>query len=553
MISGINIKDFAIVKELSVDLKPGLNIITGETGAGKSVIIEAISMALGSRADTAYVRTGCDKAVVTLIIDTEDCELGSILEEMGVQADDPMIIRREISAQSKSVCRVNGTIVPLSALNLLCKKIADIHGQYDQQILLDPDNHLEILDLYGGKDLRIAKEDTAKAFAEYAEYSNAYYKLKKELSDAERQRDFLRFELAEITSADIKPGEDEALEDSIRIMENGERLYEAVSTAHLDLYDAEYSADSTLGNAIRSLEAVRGISPEIDKVLQRVYDVYYELDDMNTELRNARESVNFSQRELDANIERLETINKLKRKYGGSIEKVLEYAMKAENSLSDIENADEKMRELEENIKSSKELFDHRAEGLSKMRHTAAERLEKLVDNELSELNFSNAHFKVFFTKTNSSALGIDGVEFLIATNRGEVPKALAKIASGGELSRIMLALKSIIGDLDEIPTMIFDEIDTGISGATAAVVGDKLVSIAKNHQVICITHLPQIASRGESHYRIEKVSDEISTHTTVVPLSEEERIEELARLLSGTVITDTARMQAKELLGSDE
>ena len=553
MISGINIKDFAIVKELSVDLKPGLNIITGETGAGKSVIIEAISMALGSRADTAYVRTGCDKAVVTLIIDTEDCELGSILEEMGVQADDPMIIRREISAQSKSVCRVNGTIVPLSALNLLCKKIADIHGQYDQQILLDPDNHLEILDLYGGKDLRIAKEDTAKAFAEYAEYSNAYYKLKKELSDAERQRDFLRFELAEITSADIKPGEDEALEDSIRIMENGERLYEAVSTAHLDLYDAEYSADSTLGNAIRSLEAVRGISPEIDKVLQRVYDVYYELDDMNTELRNARESVNFSQRELDANIERLETINKLKRKYGGSIEKVLEYAMKAENSLSDIENADEKMRELEENIKSSKELFDHRAEGISKMRHTAAERLEKLVDNELSELNFSNAHFKVFFTKTNSSALGIDGVEFLIATNRGEVPKALAKIASGGELSRIMLALKSIIGDLDEIPTMIFDEIDTGISGATAAVVGDKLVSIAKNHQVICITHLPQIASRGESHYRIEKVSDEISTHTTVVPLSEEERIEELARLLSGTVITDTARMQAKELLGSDE
>ncbi len=553
MISGINIKDFAIVKELSVDLKPGLNIITGETGAGKSVIIEAISMALGSRADTAYVRTGCDKAVVTLIIDTEDCELGSILEEMGVQADDPMIIRREISAQSKSVCRVNGTIVPLSALNLLCKKIADIHGQYDQQILLDPDNHLEILDLYGGKDLRIAKEDTAKAFAEYAEYSNAYYKLKKELSDAERQRDFLRFELAEITSADIKPGEDEALEDSIRIMENGERLYEAVSTAHLDLYDAEYSADSTLGNAIRSLEAVRGISPEIDKVLQRVYDVYYELDDMNTELRNARESVNFSQRELDANIERLETINKLKRKYGGSIEKVLEYARKAENSLSDIENADEKMRELEENIKSSKELVDHRAEGLSKMRHTAAERLENLVDNERSELNFSNAHFKVFFTKTNSSALGIDGVEFLIATNRGEVPKALAKIASGGELSRIMLALKSIIGDLDEIPTMIFDEIDTGISGATAAVVGDKLVSIAKNHQVICITHLPQIASRGESHYRIEKVSDEISTHTTGAPSSEEERIEELARLLSGTVITDTARMQAKELLGSDE
>ena len=549
MLTGISIKDFAIVKELSVDLKPGLNIITGETGAGKSVIIEAISMALGSRADTAYVRTGCDKAVVTLLVDTEDCDLGDVLEEMGVPSDDPLVIRREISAQSKSVCRVNGTIVPLSALSLLCKKIADIHGQYDQQVLLDPDNHLDILDLYGGKDLRKTKEDTAKAYAEYAECSNEYYKLKKELSDAERQRDFLRFELAEITSADIKMGEDEELENAIRIMENGEKLYEAVSNAHSDLFDSDHSADSTLGNAIKSLESVRGITSEIDNFLQRLYDAYYELDDMNAELRSVRESVNFSQKELDADIERLELIKKLKRKYGGSIEKVLEYAQKAEKSLSDIENADDKLRELESAIQSSKELFDHRAEGLSKMRHTAAERLETLVDRELAELNFSDSHFKVNFSKKASSVLGVDGVEFLISTNRGEAPKSLAKVASGGELSRIMLALKSIIGDLDNIPTMIFDEIDTGISGATAAVVGDKLVNIAKNHQVICITHLPQIASKGKSHFRIEKYSDEISTQTTVVPLSKEERVEELARLLSGTVITDSARMQARELL----
>ena len=549
MISGISIEDFAIVKELEVDLKPGINIITGETGAGKSVIIEAISMALGSRADTAYIRTGCDKAIVTLLIDTDDCDLKDVLEELGIPDDEQIVIRREISAQSKSVCRVNGMVVPLSALNSLCKKIADIHGQYDQQILLDADNHMSILDLYGGEKLKNALNECGEAYSAFADYSSAYYKLKKQLEDSERQRDFLRFEYEEISKAALKIGEDDELEESIRIMENGEKLYEAFSEAHTQLFESDYSADSALGNALRSLETVKGISDEIDQIISRVSDAYYELSDMNSELRNMRDSISFSQNELDSQIERLDQIKKLKRKYGGTIEKVLEYAEKAENSLSDIENADENLKALEEKIKSSKAVFDEKAEFLSGIRKETAAELEKFVDKELSDLNFNNAQFKVDFAKTGSSALGTDKIEFLISTNIGESPKPLAKIASGGELSRIMLALKSIIGDLDNIPTMIFDEIDTGISGATAAVVGEKLSAIAKNHQVICITHLPQIASKGKSHYRIEKISDEISTHTTVVPLTKEERVEEIARLISGTVITDTARMQARELL----
>ena len=553
MLSGINIKDFAIIKELSVDLKPGLNIITGETGAGKSVIIEAISMALGSRADTAYVRTGCDKAEITLLVDTQDCELAEPLEEMGIPYEDTLVIRREIGAQSKSVCRVNGIIVPLSSLSLLCKKIADIHGQYDQQVLLDKDNHIGILDLYGGKELDLAKSETAVAYEDFAGYSNEYYKLKKSLADSERQRDFLRFEYEEISSANLKPGEDEDLEESVRIMENGEKLFEAVSSAHTMLYESDRSASASLGNALSDLESVKGISSEIDELIGRISNAYYELDDMNSQLRRLRESVSFSQSELDSAIERLECINKLKRKYGGSIESVLEYARKAENSLSDIENADDKLKELEEKIKVSKALFDDKAETLSELRKETASKLEKMVDRELEELNFSNSHFCVSFSKTTSSANGNDSAEFLISTNRGEAPKPLAKIASGGELSRIMLALKSIMGSIDSIPTMIFDEIDTGISGATAAVVGDKLVNISKDHQVICITHLPQIASRGKSHFRIEKRSDEISTETTVVPLGKEERVEELARLLSGTVVTDTARQQARELLKNDE
>ena len=550
MISGISIKDFAIVKELNVDLKPGLNIITGETGAGKSVIIEAVSMALGSRADTAYVRSGCEKAIVTLLVDFEGDSLDPVLDEIGVPNDNPIVIRREISSQSKSICRINGTIVPLSALNILCKKIADIHGQYDQQILLDSENHLDILDLYGGSELKEALDKTSKSYEDFASFSSEYYKLKKDLSDSERRRDFLKYELEEIKKANVKIGEDEELEENIRIMENGEKLYEAVSSAHSSIFGSDFSAESALGNALSNLESVKGISSDIDELITRISNAYYELEDVNSELRNLRDSVSFSQNELDDAIERLELINKLKRKYGGSVESVLNYLDEAEKSLSDIDNADDKLKELEKRIKESKDIYDKDADALSAIRKSAAVKLENLVDKELAELNFNNAYFKVKFETTASSAKGKEKVEFLISTNRGEDAKPLARIASGGELSRIMLALKSIIGEIDNIPTLIFDEIDTGISGATAAVVGEELEKIAKSHQVICITHLPQIACKGESHLRIEKVSDEISTHTTVVPLNKDERVEELARLLSGATISESARMQARELLG---
>ena len=549
MLTGINIKDFAVIKELNMDLKPGLNIITGETGAGKSVIIEAISMALGSRADTAYVRTGSDRAHITLVVDMEDCDLKDILEELGVPYDDPLIISREIGAQSKSLCRVNGTIVPLSALNSICKKIADIHGQYDQQVLLDPDNHLGILDLYGGPELAAAKKEVSEAYSVFAAYSNEYRELKKRMADSDRQRDFLKFEYDEICKAAPKEGEDEDLEENIRIMENGEKLYETLSDAHSRLFGSDSSADSALGTSFQNLSSLKGISAGVDRMIEKIGDIYYELDDLGSELREMRDGVSFSQSELDANIERLELLNKLKRKYGGSLEKVIEYAQKAEKSLSEMDNYDDRIKTLQNQISASKDVYDGKAARLTGIRKDAAKKLEELVDRELSELNFNNACFRVSFSETGSTDNGTDAAEFLISTNTGEAPKPLAKIASGGELSRIMLALKSIIGDIDNIPTMIFDEIDTGISGATAAVVGDKLAAIAKGHQVICITHLPQIASRGESHFRIEKTFDEISTRTTVVPLDEEQRINEIARLMSGTEVTESARLQAKELL----
>lgn len=532
MISHIDIKDFAIIKDLSLDLEDGLNIITGETGAGKSIIIEAISMALGARADTDYIRHGCDKAYISMQIDANGEEY---------------VLKREISA-NKSVCKVNGELVTLGELSSLCKKLVDIHGQYDHQSLLNPDNHINILDLYGGKELLNAKAEVASCYEKYAKSSTELMSLRKRLSDSQRQKDFLKFEVEEINAAEVKLGEDEELSEKIKLMENSESIYESLSNAHTFLFNEGGSA-SSLGNALNALSSVKGFSADMDSLLERVSNAYYEIDDLNKELRALKDSVSFSQAELDDAIERLDLLNNLKKKYGGSLEKVLAYAKEAAKNLTSIENADEEMARLEKEIAVNKAEYDKAAEKLTALRKKTADTLSASINKELEELNFKDANFGAKMDVITPKENGVDSVEFLISANKGEELKPLAKVASGGELSRIMLALKRIIGDIDGIPTMIFDEIDTGISGATAGVVGDKLKSIADNHQIICITHLPQIACKGSHHYRIEKTSDEISTQTTVVPLSDEERVEELARLLSGTTITDSARLQAKELL----
>lgn len=535
MISHIDIKDFAVIKDLSLDLEPGLNIITGETGAGKSVIIEAISMALGARADTDYIRHGADKAVISMLIDSKE---------------EQYLLKREIS-QGKTVCRVNGELVSLGELSALCKSLVDIHGQYDNQRLLNPDNHMDILDLFGGEEIAGIKADTALKYQSYADASMELRDLRKKLSDSDRQKDFMRFELEEIKAADPKPNEDEELSEQIKLMENSEAIFSALSEAESIIYSGDGDAFSKLGYAIRGLSSFRDFSSELKDIYERFNDAYYALEDLQSDLRRQKEGISFSPAELDEAIERSELLNKLKKKYGGSLEAVIEYAEKAEKSLNQIENSDKLMSELERKISQLKAEYDAYAGQLSSKRTDAARQLEGLINKELSELNFFDAVFAVSFGSCTPSASGIDTVEFLISANKGEDPKPLAKVASGGELSRIMLALKRIIGDIDETETMIFDEIDAGISGATAGVVGNKLRSISKNHQIVCITHLPQIAAMGDFHYRIEKHSDEISTETTVVPLTEDERTEELARLLSGTVITESARMQAKELLKS--
>lgn len=549
MITHISIKDFAIIKELNMDLHPGLNVITGETGAGKSIVIEAISMALGSRADTDYVRTGAEKATVTIVVDTDDVGTDDLLEQAGISFENPMILQRQISAVGKSMCRINGNIVPLSVLNLFCKRIADIHGQYDHQSLLNVDNHVEILDLYGKQDILPIKKMTADFYKGYVQASSALNNIKKRLIDSERQKEITRYELSEIRTAGLTLGEDDTLEEEIRLMQNSEKIFEALSNSYASLFSDDRSASDILGKAMRSIEGISEFSKELEELAENISDAYYKLEDISHFLRKYTDSINFSPEELEEKITRLDLIEKLKRKYGGSMESIFAYEKKAEAMLLSIENADEEIKELESKKSLFKEQFDVAAGRLSSLRKRTAEKLSAEITKELRDLHFHDAIFTVRSEIGDPSEKGIDLVEFLISANKGETPKPLAKIASGGELSRIMLAMKRIISDLDKIPTMIFDEIDSGISGATAGIVGKKLLSISNAHQVVCITHLPQIAAFGNIHYRIEKFSDETSTQTTVTPLNKEERIEEIARLLSGTSITEQSRANARELL----
>lgn len=549
MITHISIKDFAIIKELNMDLHPGLNIITGETGAGKSIVIEAISMALGSRADTDYVRTGSEKATVTIIVDADDVHVDDILEQAGIPFENPMVLQRQISSVGKSMCRINGNIVPLSVLHSLCKKIADIHGQYDHQSLLNVDQHIELLDLYGKEEIVPIRKMTSDFYKGYIQAASALNSLQKKLTDSERQKEIMGYELAEIRAAGITLGEDVTLEEELHLMQNSEKIFEALTNSYATLFSDDNSASDVLGKAMRSIEGISQFSKEIEDIAKVLNDTYYKLDDMGHFLRKYTDSISFSPEELNEKMTRLDNIEKLKRKYGGSLESILAYEKKIETTLLTIENADEEIKELKNKKALFKEQFDVAAERLSSLRKNAAKNLSLEITKELRDLHFQDAVFVVKTEVALPSEKGIDLMEFLISANKGEDPKPLAKIASGGELSRIMLAMKRIISDLDKIPTMIFDEIDSGISGATAGIVGKKLRSISKLHQVVCITHLPQIAAFGNTHYRIEKLTDETSTQTTVTPLNENERIEELARLLSGTTITDQSRASAKELL----
>lgn len=541
MIDHISIRDFAIIDNVEVDFSDGLSIITGETGSGKSILVTAISLALGSRADSSYVRSGKDKALV---------QLSATLE--GADGLEEIVISREVSSAGKNLCKLNGRIVTLTELAEKCKEIADIHGQYDNQSLLDPETHLGLLDEFHKEKIRPLLNSYELCYKDYLEKKRALDELLSMEEDSIKKADFYRFELNEIEKASPVLGEDEELEARLGILQNSEKIFDSANSAYQSL-QGERGAYSSLGTTVDSLEHICEYSPTIQNLLEETRDIYYRLEDISSSLRDLVESMTYDPDEIDTIINRLSVLDNLKKKYSGnsgSIQGVISYRDKIKKELDQIENFDQEKSRLEKEFLASKEKLLSLGSNLTKERQRGADILRKEILNQLKDLSFQDADLKISFTPLETPSLsGLETAEILITVNVGEPLKPLSKTSSGGEISRIMLAIKSITADYDKVPTLIFDEIDQGISGKTAAIVGKKLLEISQNHQVICITHLPQIAALSDNSYRIFKESDESKTYTHIEKLKEESKVLEIARLLGGETITDTAIENAKELM----
>lgn len=535
MITHISIKDLATIENIDIDLHKGLNVITGETGAGKSVFVEALSLALGSRADSSFVRTGSDKAIIQMI-----CE----------HNNNDILITREISNAGKNMCRIDDRIVTLGELQELAAKLADIHGQYDNQSLLKVENHLKLVDAYEKGAIAPIKKKVAEYYDNYIDASRRLSEAEQKAENVDKQKEYLRFRIDEIEKAGLLVGEDERHKEELEIMENNEQIYGALDRAFTNAYAREGSALDRLDDVITPIKEISGISREAAGFEDEISDFYYRFEDIANRLRDMRDRIVFNRERIEELNDRLYFIGQLKSKYGETIDDILNYKDKMEHELLDLADieADVDSRRLEKS--RIEEMLKNETETLSRLRHSSAYNLQSKIQNELENLNFTDANFSIMFsTKDDYDPNGTDIVEFLLSANTGEPLKPLSKIASGGEMSRIMLAFKKVIGEYDGIDTMIFDEIDSGISGETAAIVSNELSQISQNHQVICITHLPPIAAAADHNYRIEKSADQERTYTTMSHLSDNEKITEIARLLAGVNISDITLASAKEMI----
>ncbi len=536
MISRIFIDNLATIEHLELEFKNGLNIITGETGAGKSVLVEALSLGLGARADSTLIRSGTDKAAVQIICEYEGEEY---------------ILAREINANGKNICRINDKIVTLTYLADFAQKIADIHGQYDNQSLLNPNNHLILLDAFA-PDISESKLKLKSLYDEYIRIKKEYQSELALQNEHTEKHDFWRFAYSEIMSAHITDDEDTSLEEQITFLKNSEKIHSHLSTAYSEL-NSDASGSSVIasvGNAMRSLGEICEYHKQIEQAYGDISESYYIIEAAVDVIRDVLDELSYSGNELDNAIERLQLIESLKKKYGGSIAAIKKYSEELKQKLESADDFDTNIKALESQLGSQKQLLVDAASALSNKRIEIGEKLSAKIQKEMEELNFKDARFHIKFNKKQSlNENGMDEAEFFMSTNRGEDIRPLAKTASGGEMSRIMLAFKKVLANYDSIPTIVFDEIDTGISGATAAVIGKKMAELSATHQLICITHLPQIAAYGDANYKIEKCSDEFRTYTSVTSLDAKEKIAEIARLIGGMEVTDKTLATAEELV----
>ncbi|HPO71471.1 MAG TPA: DNA repair protein RecN [Armatimonadota bacterium] len=550
MLSELHITDFALVDELSVRFGPGLNVLTGETGAGKSIIIDAISAVLGMRADYDLIRTGAQRAVVQAAFDLSDApEARAAAAEAGIESEeDLLLVTRELQASGKSQCRINGRLATVSMLRALGHTLIDVHGQHEHQSLLSVSRHLDLLDAWAGPEVMELRARFAERFRALTSLDEQIEKLTTDARDRARKVDLYQFQIQEIDAAGLRDGEEEELEAERLRLANAEKLFLNASQA----YDRLRGDDALLDSLAACQELLEGLA-EVDRsassLVEPVASALYQLEDVAKELRTYRDSIEFNPERLEEVQERLIAIQHLKRKYGDTIAEILAYRKQLAAELDGLTHSEEREAELRQQREAVHAEITSLAERLTQLRYEATGRFQDEVETELAALAMEKTSFRVALEIGALGPTGTDRVEFLISPNPGEPLKPLARIASGGELSRVMLALKSILARVDRVPTLIFDEVDVGIGGRTAHVIGEKLAALGKEKQVLCVTHLPQVASRGDLHFTVRK---EIQGERTVIRLcrlTDEERVDELTRMLGGQEGSAMAREHAREML----
>lgn len=554
MLSSLTIKNFAIIDKIQIDFQPKMTVLTGETGAGKSIVIDALGLLAGGRGSADYIRKGKKKALLqALFILPKNAPAYRILDEVGISYDDNgLILQRELYRNGHNICRINGELVNLTNMRRVGETLIDIHGQNEHQELMRPDKHLSLLDSFANKQLRVLKDKYSESYQQYRKEKASLEKKEKNEKDWVQRLDMLQFQVQEIKTAQLQPEEEEQLAEEKEQLDNYQAIHDALENSYQLLSGEENDALGQVGSVMEQMQRVAEFSPDLGQISQRVTDAYYGLSDSVRDVSNQLATMEWDEERLDQIEHRLDDIHQLKRKYGNSISEILNYYQKIKSELKDMQqtdaDSDEQKERVDELFKKSKQI----ARQLSSERKKSAVQLEKAVHKQLKALYMEKAVFSVKFLQGTDERLnseGLDQVEFYIQTNPGESMGPLARIASGGELSRVMLALKTIFAQRQGVTSIIFDEVDTGVSGRVAQAIAEKISLIAQSSQVLCITHLPQVAAVSDHHYLVTKHVQDGRTETRVERLRQSEKIEELARMLAGTEITDLARKHAAELL----
>ena len=547
MLSLLHIENIALIERAEISFDRGFHVLTGETGAGKSILIDAISAILGERSYRDMIRTGADKASVRAVF--TDVPEYPWFQENGVEYDSEVVIQRDIYLDGRNTCRVNGALVTVTILRKLGIQLINIHGQHDSQSLFDENNHLRFLDDFAEN--CALRETYAEKYAAVDSLNKQIQRFSMDEGEKLRRQEMLKYQIAEIEKAELEAGEDEALEARRKVLQNAEKLSDGLNGAVESLYGSDDTdgAISLLSNAQREIARLTRYTDSFGQLQEKLTDLMYSLQDVADELREQRDDLSYSGDELEQIEARLDVIHRLRRKYGADCAEILAYLENARKELNEIEFSDDHLQKLKRKLlQAEKEAWDA-AYALRDSRISAAQTLSARILDELTQLDMPKVQFSCVFTELELTANGADGVAFFMSANAGEALKPMNKVASGGELARIMLAIKNVLAEQDQVPTLIFDEVDTGVSGRAAVKVAEKLHSIAARKQVLCVTHLPQIAARGDNHMLISKSERDGRTYTTVTPLDREGRKQELARIIGGANITETTLKSAEEML----